>query len=101
MTDASGPANVTAVTAGIASAVVSAAHQRRYLAISNQSTTATVYVAFNVPAVAAPTAGQLTLLPITTPPGVSSVVWDGSAFVPANSINIIASAAATPVTVIE
>jgi uncharacterized membrane protein YedE/YeeE len=101
MAGASGPANVTAVTAGIASAVVSAAHPRRYLGIFNQSTTATVYIAFGQPAVAVATAGQLTLLPITTPPGFSSVEWDGSGFVPGNQINVIASAAATPVTVIE
>jgi hypothetical protein len=100
MTDASGPAAVTAVTAGIASAVVSAAHPRRYLGIFNQSTTATVYVAFGQAAVAAATPGQITLLPLTTPPGFSSAEWNGP-FVPGNQINVIASAAATPVTVIE
>jgi hypothetical protein len=100
MSDASGPAVVTAVTAGIASAVVSGAHPRRYLGIFNQSTTATVYVAFDRPAVAAATAGQLTLLPLTTPPGFSSAEWNGP-FVPGNQINAIASAAATPVTVVE
>jgi hypothetical protein len=101
MTDASGPAVVTAVTAGIASQVVSAAHSRRYLGIFNQSTTASIFIAFDRPAVAVATAGQLTLLPITTPPGFSSIEWDGSGFVPGNQVNVIASAAATPVTVIE
>jgi hypothetical protein len=104
MTDASGPANVTAVTAGIASSVISAAKPRRYLGIFNQSTTAAVYIAFDRPALAAPTAGQLTLEPIGETPvigGVPQIEWDGSGFVPGNQINLVASAAGTPVTLIE
>jgi hypothetical protein len=98
----SGPAVVTAVTAGIANTVASAAKPRRYLGIFNQSTTASVYVAFDVPAVAAATAGQITLEPVSaTGPGASSVQWASDGFVPGNGINIIASAAATPVTVME
>jgi hypothetical protein len=102
MADASGPANVTALTVGTTSQVVSAARPRRCLSIHNQSTTATVYIAFDRPAVAAATAGQFTVGPIGVVGGVAQIWWwDGSGFVPANQINMIASAAATPVTVVE
>jgi hypothetical protein len=98
----SGPAVMTAITAGLANTVASAAKPRRYLGIFNQSTSATVYVAFDTPAVGAATAGQITLEPVSaTGPGASSVQWQGDGFIPGNAINIIASAAATPVTVME
>jgi hypothetical protein len=94
---------VTAFTAGAASLVASAGRARNYLGIFNQSTTATIYVAFGQAALAAATAGQLTLGPLGNSGVASSFVWDGSNFqnVPTQSVNIIASAATTPVTVIE
>lgn len=94
----SGPAVVTPVTAGAADVVASPAKPRRFLAIYNGSTTATVYVAFDVAAVAAATAGQITLPPTGGMAGM--VQWAGE-FVPANAIHVIASAAATPVTILE
>lgn len=100
MTDVSGPAVVGALTVGTTSpAASSTAKARRYLGIFNQSATATVYVGFDAAPVAAATAGQLTLLPATGA-NLSSVQWNGS-YVPANAIWLIASAAATPVTLLE
>ena len=71
---------VRAVTAGVANAVASPARQRSYLAILNQSATATVYVAFDVPAVAAAAAGQLTIGPnvaAADEPGNPGMVFHG------------------------
>jgi hypothetical protein len=96
MTAVSGPANVTAVTAGLASAVVSAAHPRRYLGIYNQSA-GLVYVAFDRPAVAAATAGQLTLAAVGAVG--ANVEWNGN-FIPGNAISMIAPVAG-PVTLLE
>jgi hypothetical protein len=69
-----------------------------YLGIFNQSVAATVYVAFDTPAVAAATAGQLTLLPATG--GNLSFALFRSGEVPRGVLNIIASAGGTPVTVV-
>lgn len=95
------PLNVTALTAGAANLIASPKKGRSYLAIYNQSATATVYIAFDTPAVAAATAGQLTLGPLeATSPLPTSIVWNVPN-VPGNAINIIASAAGTPVTILE
>lgn len=104
MSIASGPANVGTVTVGTTSSVASAKKPRRYLGIFNQSMTATVYIAFDQPAVVGAIAGQLTLLPLSTatPQQLPSYLeWDGSGFVPGNQVNLIASTAGTPVTVLE
>jgi hypothetical protein len=95
-------AAVYAITATGTNQVARPAKARNFLGIYNQSTTATVYVAFDAAAVAAATAGQVTLLPITGA-NVSWFAWgpgDAQAL-PSSAINIIASAAATPVTIIE
>ena len=89
---------VLAVTAGAANAVALPVRVRPYLGVFNQSVTATVYVAFDAPAVAAATAGQITLLPVVGA-NKSSIEFTG-AECPSGAVNIIASAAATPVTVI-
>jgi hypothetical protein len=88
---------VIPVGATTANQVVQGAKPRRFLGIYNQSATIAVYVAFDQAAVAAPTAGQLTLQPAAAT-NVSSVVFIGED-TPSGAINIIASAAA-PVTVI-
>lgn len=92
-----------AITAGAANVVASPARQRNYLSIQNQSTTATVYVAFDTAAVAAATAGQLTLGPAVAAGQPSVITWMDSNpnSIPWNAINVIASAAATPVTILE
>jgi hypothetical protein len=92
-------AAVYAITASGTNAVARPVLNRRRLGVYNQSTTATVYIAFDVAAVASATAGQVTLLPIS---GASKnfVEWDGD-LVPAGALNMIASAGSTPVTVIE
>jgi len=69
-----------------------------YVGIFNQSVSATVYVAFDAAAVAAATAGQVTLLPVSGA-NKSFVEWYGDA-IPRGILNIIASAGSTPVTVI-
>ena len=88
---------VFAIAATGASQVARPPKARNNLLIANQSATATVYVAFDAAAVAAATAGQLTLQPAAAT-NVSSVQFVGDA--PGGAINIIASAAA-PVTVVE
>jgi hypothetical protein len=94
---------IKAITAAGTNAVVSASRMRNYLGIFNQSTTATVYIAFDTAAVAAATAGQLTLGPLVASSIPASFVWDGgnSQNVPTQAINMIASAGSTPVTIIE
>jgi hypothetical protein len=93
-------AQISGLTIGATNVVASVARPRRFLGIFNQSTTATVYIAFDKPAVAAATAGQLTLEPISaTGSGATGFQWID--FVPDNQINLIASAVATPVTLIE
>lgn len=90
------PAVTTAVTAGIASAQALAAQPRDYLMIANVSAAATIYVAFTAPAVVNG-AGSIVI-----GPGLN-VVWslaEAGGLVPSDAINIIASAAATPVTII-
>jgi hypothetical protein len=95
------PLNIIAFTAGAASAVATPKKGRTYLGIQNQSTTATIYIAFDTAAVAAATAGQITLGPLSAAASMpSSAVWNVPN-VPGNAINIIASAAATPVTILE
>jgi hypothetical protein len=86
------------ITAGAANIVALPVRPHEYLGIFNQSITATVYVAFDTPAIAAATAGQVTLLPVVGA-NKSSVEFTGNS-VPNGAINVIASAAATPVTII-
>lgn len=77
------------------------AKSRSFLGIYNQSTTATLYVAFDSAASAAATAGQITLLPVSGA-NVSWFAWgpgDAQA-VPGGAINIIGSGTA-PATIIE
>lgn len=90
------PAVTTPVTAGIASAQALGAQTRDYLMIANVSATATIYVAFTIAAVVNG-AGSFVLGPGAV---IQWVGGDGAAFVPSDAINIIASAAATPVTII-
>lgn len=96
---------VRAITAGVTNIVASPARARDSLSVLNQSTTATVYIAFDTPAVAAATAGQITLGPIGAsgqdPSGTVAIFRGPMNTVPWNAINIIASAAATPVTILE
>ncbi|MGH9307700.1 MAG: hypothetical protein ACRD0I_12575, partial [Acidimicrobiales bacterium] len=85
----------TAVTVGASSASVIGVGQRYYLALLNQSATATIYCNFDATAaVASATAGQLTISPL------SGYVWD-TGKIPSNNINCIASAASTPMTVLQ
>jgi hypothetical protein len=94
---------ITGLTVGTTDMIASQARPRRNLGIYNQSTTNMVYVAFDQPAVAAPTAGQLTLEAISaTGPGsgASGFRWTDQ-FVPGNEIHLIASGSNTPVTLIE
>jgi hypothetical protein len=95
-------ATTYAITAGAANAVARPAKSRVVLGIYNQSTTATVYVAFDTPAIAAATAGQFTLQPATAT-NIAQLVFPGPdpQNVPTGAVNIIASAAATPVTIVE
>jgi hypothetical protein len=90
-----------AISATAANQVASPTKARNYLGIFNQSTTATVYAAFDAAAVAAATAGQFTIGPAVTGGVPSQLVWDGaSGQVPTGALNIIASGAC-PVTVVE
>jgi hypothetical protein len=85
----------TPITVGTSSAQAGSAHQRRHLEVLNQSATATVYCTLDGgTAVAAPTAGHITLPPL------SGFVW-GTGIVPANALNCIATGATTPVTIVE
>lgn len=90
---------VTALTASGTNAVARPSKMRSYLGIFNQSATATVYIAFDTAAVAAATAGQITLLPVSGA-NKSFVEFSGQE-APNGAINIIASASSTPVTVID
>jgi hypothetical protein len=95
-------AAVYAITATGTNQVARPVKARNFLGIYNQSATATVYVAFDMAALAAATAGQITLLPISGA-NVSWFAWgpgDGQAL-PSGAINMIASAGGTPVTIIE
>lgn len=89
------PAVTTNVTAGVASAQALAAQPRDYLMIANVSAAATIYVAFTQ-AAAVNGAGSIVI-----GPGLN-IQWPSSdyGYVPSDAINIIASAAATPVTII-
>lgn len=83
--------SVTGVNVGTTSAQVLAAAPRQLLALDNESTTATVACAFGAVA-AINTKGSFTL-----PPGVTRT-WN-SYPVPADAVNCIASALATPLTI--
>jgi hypothetical protein len=89
------------ITAGAANIVARPATTRTFLGIYNQSATATVYIAFDTPAVAAATAGQLTLLPAVSTNMSSAVFFSDYGNTPGGALNIIASTDATPVTIIE
>jgi hypothetical protein len=82
---------VTAAAVGTSSATVLAPGARRLLAIDNESTTATIACAFGA-AAAINTAGSFTI-----PPGQTRMWKDYP--VPADAVNCIANAAATPATV--
>jgi hypothetical protein len=86
------------ITAGVGNIVALGVRPHEYLGIFNQSITATVYVAFDTAAVAAATAGQITLLPVVGA-NKSSVEFTGNS-VPNGAVNVIASAAGTPLTII-
>lgn len=92
------PAVTTAFTAGVASAQALAAQPRNYLMIANVSAAATIYVAFTQAAVVNG-AGSFVIGP------GANIQWasnsgDAAGLIPSDAINIIASAAATPVTII-
>jgi hypothetical protein len=94
---------VTAVTATGTSQVASAARPRNVLQIYNQSTSATVYIAFDTVAVAAATAGQITLGPLGSGGIPASISWNSTdpTRIPQHAINMIASAGGTQVTILE
>jgi hypothetical protein len=91
----SGPMIIAPATVGTGSAQVSGSHLRTYLGLFNQHATATIYCTLDgTAAVAAATAGQITLGPL------GNITWAGSK-VPSNAINCIASGASTPLTIME
>jgi hypothetical protein len=91
----SAPFAASPASVGTSSAQVSSAHTRRHLEFQNQSGTATIYCTLDgSAAVGGPTAGQITLPPL------SGYAW-GTGLVPANAINCIATGAATPLTILE
>lgn len=84
-----------AATVGASSGTVDGERLRSFLQLFNQSSTATIYCLFGTAsAVAAPTAGQITLSPL------GSVSWTFG-LVPSNAIQCIASASSTPLTILE
>jgi hypothetical protein len=85
-----GSAGPVTVGTSSATALANSVLGRRFLAIDNESVTATVACAFGATA-ALNTAGSWTI-----PPGMTRT-WNGS-FVPSDAVNCIASAAGTPVT---
>ena len=89
----SGAGSTSAVTVGTSSAPAlgAAVGGRKFLAIDNESQTATLACAFGA-AAALNTAGSFTI-----PPGFTRT-WDGT-FVPNDAVNCIASAGSTPVTI--
>lgn len=80
-------------TAGTTAAQALAASSRRFLAIDNESTTATISCTFGTTL----TAGINAAGSFTIPPG-NTRTW-GNTFVPAAAVWCVASAAATPVTI--
>ena len=102
--------NVTAVTVTGTSALASAAKSRRFLGIYNQSESDVVYIAFDRPAIAAQTAGQITLIPLADTTAISSgngydigdnwFEWSGENL-PTNAIYLISAGTSSPVTIIE
>ena len=92
---ASGTGGFNAVTAGITSAkaLPAAPHTCTLIEIDNESSAASIAACFGSSCTAAlNTAGSFTIAPGTTR------IWSGP-YVPADQINIIASAASTPVTI--
>lgn len=90
-TPTSSATTTTAVTAGTSSNQGLASGTRKFLAISNES--ASAFVAFSLGGTAAlNTSGSKTLAPM------NSFTFDAD-FVPSDAINVIASAASTPVTI--
>jgi hypothetical protein len=90
-TSAAGSAGPVTVSTTSTQALASSALGRRFLAIDNESITATVACAFGTTA-ALNTAGSWTI-----PPGMTRT-WNGS-FVPSDAVNCVASATGTPVTI--
>lgn len=93
----SGSVNLVAtpVLVGTSSAQVGGSHNRRHLELLSQSASATIYCTMDgTAAVATPTAGQLTIPPL------SGFAW-ATGLIPSNAINCIATGAATPLTIVE
>ena len=87
---------VYAITATGTNQVARPAKARSFLGIYNPSANI-LYVAFDAPAVAAATAGQITI-----PAGLSTTWGPGDAqAIPSGALNFIASAGGTACTVIE
>ncbi len=83
------------ITVGAASAVAQAVRGRKYLALLNQSSTATISCTIDGTTAVLNAAGTITLLPY------AGYVFDNTGFVPNTAITCIASAADTPLTLIE
>lgn len=90
---ATGVAITTSASVGVASAQALASGARKYLLLNNESASAFVACAFAGSA-ALNTAGSITLAPY------QSFTWESS-FVPNDAVNCIASAAATPLTIVS
>jgi hypothetical protein len=92
----------TAFTAGATSGQAVPARPRKFLGIYNQSGSNTLDVAFDQPAVTVQTAGQMSIAAQGTPQTTFSwASWSGEGAVPSGAVNIIASGANTPVTIVE
>lgn len=87
--------NATGFTVGASSALLipADAHGRRMLSIKNESASASIAVCFGTCTAALNTAGNYTIGPQQV------ITWNTTLAVPSDSINAIASAASTPVTV--
>jgi len=83
------------VTVGTSSGTASNPNPRKHLELLNQSTTATIYCTIDGSTpVAAATANQITIPPL------GGIAW-AEGTIPANKVTCIASAASTPLTVLE
>jgi hypothetical protein len=90
------PYTKVAVTVGTGSArVLNQNNSRTHLELYNQSATATIYCTVDgTAAVAAATAGQITIPPL------AGQVW-GTGQLPSNEFNCIATASSTPLTILQ
>jgi hypothetical protein len=90
-----GTGGFTAVTlTGSSTQILAANPARKLLAISNESTTATIACAFGSTVAAINTAGSWTIPPTLTR------VWSGP-YIPGDTLNCVSSAAPSPATVEE